>query len=85
MSGVRKADHYPVNFSSKHASSRRTTIAKKPSNWNRKCQRCGGDPWPNYLLCPYCREIRLIFHDGGIEIPYERLDYRVSGIGVSNE
>ena len=74
-----KADHNPVNFSSTRPSTkRRETVAQRPKGWNRKCQRCGGDPWPNYIHCPYCKAVILLFKQGGYEVPYEKLSYQVS-------
>ena len=56
-------------------------LSKKPAGWKRRCQRCGCDPWPNYLLCEYCRELALLSDQGTVE-PYDIIkDYR----GYHNE
>ena len=53
-------------------SSTRRTILTRPPGWNRTCQRCGKDPWPNWMHCYDCKSmIRKNNNDGG----YDTFDY----------
>jgi len=85
MKERRLTTHNPVNFTSPTPSRKRRQNLRRPEGWNRKCQRCGGDPWPNYLLCPYCYQVRLLFTEGGYEPSYSRLSYKVSAGGSHYE
>ena len=47
------------------ASLARRTFLKRPEGWDKKCRRCGKDPWTNYYYCGYCNEVVTRSKGGG--------------------
>jgi uncharacterized OB-fold protein len=49
----------------KREPTKRITILTRPPGWNRKCQCCGKDPWPNQMHCYDCKSMSMKNNNDG--------------------
>jgi hypothetical protein len=69
--------HDPVFYESPRQSTIRDCFLKRPPGWKRTCQRCGADPWPNWMHCNECKYYLLENMNMGYMPDYTQRTYRV--------